>query len=551
MLDQIKPTTAATKGQLPDSLRFIVEKLEKEKELKPSSMRRILLEAGVKPEELEPWAEFDHPVEDSYGRKLAYKGDNFEIMVMSWRPGDFSAIHDHGQAQWGAVQVFGPAEHAAFRIDDDRISTLGRWQLKAGDAIGVHHDLVHQMGNPTPDTFFLTLHIYGEAAPIDNVTADARVFDLESGLIQRVDGGVFYALPANQIKRVEDGPKADFPTRLRHMIELIRRLRKMEARGVNRSGKNVDEVIADFMSARHHKKLLHCLNENTDENGRQTNSVYWRVLNEELKQAARLQNELLHEQKAEDRFHKYAELYDALICRPCLDEFMAGYLDMFSHRYDIDLAEQTVISLGCGTGLVEQYIIDQLGVDYNNLFGLDISEAMIAEAVQRIQAGVGDVLTLDPSVRMWDVAFSGLNVFQYIDHKRLEEAIRKTAAIIKPGGYFLGDFISPDHIRWYPNVVYSEDKKIISLRTPQLVESHGSVFQESEIVNISFMDEHMRVTYAGRHRRFLPPLHRVRSYFEKYFQGQVDLYDAVSLEPIPEWADSCKSTRYVVVARKE
>ncbi len=552
MIHQQTPAgKAASLEQLPTSLKYIAEKLEASRHLKPAEMRRIVLDAQVDPRDLEPWADFDHPVADSYGRKLVYKGGHFEIMVMSWRPGDFSTIHDHGYTQWGAVQVFGPAEHATFRVDDDRISTLARWRMQAGDAIGVHHDLLHQMGNPTGDTFFLTLHVYGEPENIDNVTGDARVMDLENGAIQRVDGGVFFALPPADVKRVEEGPRGDFPTRLRHMVELIRRLRRMERAGVNRSGKQLPEVIADFQSKDNRRKLLACLQANTDEEGHQTNSVYWRNLNWELKEAARLQNELMDEQRAADRFHKYAELYDALIGQPCLDDFMARYLHFVDEKYDIDFSGSSLISLGCGTGLVEQYLMDELDVPYEHLFGLDISEAMVHEAAKRIQADTGDVLTLDPSVRLWDIAYSGLNVYQYIEHKKLEEAIRKTAAIIRPGGYFIGDFITPDHIRWYPNVVYSADRRVISLRTPELIEAGGSVFQESEIINISFLDDYMRVTYAGKHRRFLPPINRVRTYFERHFRGQVDLYDAVTLEAIPEWADTCKSTRYLVVARKE
>jgi hypothetical protein len=45
-------------------------------------------------------------------------------------------------------------------------------------------------------------------------------------------------------------------------------------------------------------------------------------------------------------------------------------------------------------------------------------------------------------------------------------------------------------------------------------------------------------------------MNRIRLYFEKAFGAEVKLYDAISLKEIPEWADSCKSTRYVVVAQK-
>ncbi len=538
-------------SQLPTSLKSIAQALQHEKELKPSKVAQIIKNANVQPKDLEPWADFDHPVEDSYGRKMAYKGAHFEIMVMSWRPGDFSAIHDHGHTQWGAVQIFGPAEHATFRVEDGYISTLARWIVTPGDIVGVGHSLVHQMGNPTTDTFFLSLHVYGDIAPIESVTGDARIFDLENETIQRVDGGVFFALPENQIKRIEPGPRADFPTRLRYMVELIRRLRKMEQRGVNHSEKALQAVIDNAFSATQQKKLLYCLKSNTDEHGHENNSIYWRALNREMQETAKLQNELLGEQRAADQFHKYAELYDSLICQPCMDGFMRRYLLFFSEKYRINYADQTIISIGSGTGLVEKHLIDELGVPYDNLYGIDISEAMVREAQKRIRADVGNVLTLDPSIRMWDIAFSGLNVFHYLEHTRLQEAIEKTAAIVKPGGYFIGDFITPDHIRWYPNVMYSDDQKVISLRTPKLIEEKGSVFQESEITNISYQNGPMRVTYAGKHRRFLPPVNRIRTYFEKAFGGQVDLYDAYSLELIPEWADSCESTRYVVVAQKK
>lgn len=541
----------STIAELPSSLKYIAEKLERNRNLKPSQMRKIILEAGVKVEELKPWADFDHPVQDSYGRKLVYKGDNFEIMVMSWRPGDFSTIHDHGHTQWGAVQVFGPAEHATFRYGEGKISTLARWSMNNGDAVGVHHSLVHQMGNPTHDTFFLSLHVYGEPGDIDNVTGDARVFDLENQTIQRVDGGVFFALPLEEVKRFEEGPQPDFPTRLRHMIELIRRLRKMENQKANKSGKDLQEVVADFMSARHLPYLIHDLKEHSDTNGHHTHSAFWKILNWELKEAARLQNELLREQSADDHFHKYAALYDEVICKPCMDQFMKGYLDFFAESRHIDFSRQSVISVGCGTGLVESYMIEQLGVPYEQLFGMDLSEAMVAEAQKRIQADVGDVLTLDPSIQMWDIAYSGLNVFQYLDPKKLPDAIQKTADIIKPGGYFIGDFITTDHIRWYPNVIFSEDKKTISLRTPELVEEEGLMYQRSEIVNLQVQGEQLRITYAGKHKRYLPPVNRMRAYFEKAFGGKVELYDAISLKPIQEWADSCQSTRYLVIAQKK
>lgn len=543
-------TPANEKDSLPASLRYIVDKLEGHRELKPAEMRRIVIDAGVRQQDIEPWADFGHPPADSYGRRLIYAGPNFEIMGMSWAPGDFSAIHDHGYTQWGAVQVFGPAEHAVFRVDEGRITTLSRSRFKAGDVVGVSHSLVHQMGNPT-DEYFMTLHVYGRPSDIGNVTGDARVYDLQHEKILRVDGGVFYALPESEVKWVEEGPRPDFPTRLRHMVELARRLKRMALANVPGSEAQLQAALEDLFSARHRAQLLRCLDINVDENGHEANSVYWRILREELKEAARLQLEMQEEKRPEDRFHHYAELYDALICQPCLDDFMAGYLRFFRDQYHISFPDSSVLSIGCGTGLAERFMIDELGALHDKLFGIDISEAMIAEASRRIRAEVADILSYDSGGQQWDIIFSGLNVFHYLDFERLEEAIQRTAGLARAGGYFIGDFITPDHIRWYPNLLYSTNKEVISLRSPRLAEDKGRIFQESEIVNVDFSEGRMELNYAGKHLRFLPPLHRIRSYFERHFGGPVSLYDAKSLEPIPDWADSCKSTRYIVVAQKK
>lgn len=535
---------------LPASIEKVIAQLEQTKDLNPGKLKRIMREANIKAEDLVPWADYEHPTTDSYGRKLVYKGDQYEIMVMSWSPGDFSTIHDHGFTQWGAVQVFGPAEHATFRAAQDRIHTLARWQLDADDIIGVGHELVHQMGNNTEDQYFLTLHIYGVMEQIDSVTGDARIFDLENNTIQRVDGGVFFALPAEKVNSTIPGPKADFPTRLRHMTELTNRLLKMTDEKLAKTGKNVDQILADAFSIEHRPALLNHLEGIIDQNGHHSNSIAWKNLIQELKAAAKLQKRLDKEQGQGDHFHKYAALYDAVIGRPCLDGFMRNYLQFFVKEYDNDLKENDIISLGCGTGLVEEMLIHEMGVPAEQLYGIDISKAMVTEARKRINADQGNVLELDPEIRKWDIAFSGLNVFHYLNAEDLEEAIQKTASILKDGGFFIGDFITPDHIRWYPNAIHAANEEVVSLRTPRLIEKDGRMYQESEIVNINFMNGLMEISYAGKHQRFLPPMNRMRAYFEKAFKGKVSLYDARSLEPISDWADSCPSTRYIIIAEK-
>jgi SAM-dependent methyltransferase/predicted metal-dependent enzyme (double-stranded beta helix superfamily) len=540
--------TTVSFHELPESLKKIAIRLRESDQIRPVALRKAVLDACVQTEDLEPWADFDHPVQDSYGRKLVYKEDHFEIMVMSWQPGDFSGLHDHGFTQYGTVQVFGQAEHAVFHVEEDSIRTLARWELKPGEAISVSHSLVHQMGNNGAERF-LSLHVYGTPEQHPNITGEARVFDLQRQRIQRVDGGVFFGLNPADVVREEPGPEPDFPTLLRYLIELYRRQEKMVASGISGAAQALSETTRALQSPDLRQRLLSCLTEKSNSYGHANDSVYWKILNQELRELARLHQG--QKTAVGDSFHRYAELYDAVICQPCLDDFMSGYLRFFLQSNDVSPSNLRVLSVGCGTGLVEAYMIQALGITYDNLLGMDISPAMVAEAQRRIHAEPGDIFTYDRGIGTWQLVFSGLNVLHYLPHQRFEEAVVRLEALLEPGGWFVGDFITPDHIRWYPNVMISADKQVISLRSPQLVEHDGYLFQDSDIINITFQQGQMEVTDAGRHRRYLPPLHRVRRNFERVFGKEVYLYDAFSLNLISESADSCPSTRYVVMARKQ
>ena len=279
------------KKELPLSLQTIASHLENTREFSASMMRNIVLEAGVTIEDILPWADYNHPAEDSYGRNMIFKGPHFEIMAMSWLPGDYAAIHDHGYTQWGAVQMFGVAEHATFDIKEDTMYTSSRLIFQPGDVVGVNHDLIHQMGNKG-DTPFMSLHVYGQADVIDSVTGDARVYDLLNNKIQRVDGGVFFALAEEDIKRREDSPQPDFPTRLRHLIELSLRLLKMEAEGIPTSASQLDESLNALFSPEQAQFLNNCLRRQQAVANKKSGKIYYNILKWEVEEAATLQQQL-------------------------------------------------------------------------------------------------------------------------------------------------------------------------------------------------------------------------------------------------------------------
>lgn len=209
---------------LPASIQQLLLLVEENKgNMDPGKAKELVLQARITFEDVAPWADFSHSLMDSYGRKLIYQGDCFELMLMSWVPGDVSAIHDHGTAQWGAVKSFGEAEHAVFVQEGKILRTCSRQAFPAGSVNAVTHDLIHQMGN-VEATPFCSLHLYGTYDSQPTVTGDARIFDLWEKRIQYTDGGVFFCLPESQISHRGNEVYADYPTTLRHHAEMLKRI---------------------------------------------------------------------------------------------------------------------------------------------------------------------------------------------------------------------------------------------------------------------------------------------------------------------------------------
>lgn len=217
--------------QYPAKLQQLIRHLQAKPTLTPFQIKYLVEAAQLTAHDLMPWADFAHPVADGYGRKLVFDGGHFEIMVMSWMPGDMSAIHDHGSTQWGAVQCFGFAEHTIYHFTDNGV--LGNpiaAPYTPGMVREVDHSLIHQMGNAT-EMPFLSLHVYGCPGAKGSITGDARIFDLLENAIQYTDGGVFFCLPEAQINGREYGICGDRASvRLHHqqMGDRIRRILKTQ-----------------------------------------------------------------------------------------------------------------------------------------------------------------------------------------------------------------------------------------------------------------------------------------------------------------------------------
>lgn len=185
-----------------EKIQKLVDFLSSDKNLAPIAIKQFLMELKLAEKDLMHWADFHHPKHEGYGRKMVYQGTNYEVMVMSWMPGDFSGVHNHGYTQWGAVQVFGNASHYIYRMDAENDIKIARKEsFQSGDIAMVNNALIHQMGNQTAQPY-LSLHIYGTPDSIDDVTADSLIYEIEKNRIVKTTGGAFFMLPEEEVEHV-------------------------------------------------------------------------------------------------------------------------------------------------------------------------------------------------------------------------------------------------------------------------------------------------------------------------------------------------------------
>ncbi|MGC6483435.1 MAG: cysteine dioxygenase [Synechococcus sp.] len=213
---------------LPAKLRSLTDQLGGLQHPSKTQLLGLIDACHLTADDLEAWADRDHPATDSYGRRLAWRNRNIELMVMTWLPGDHSAIHDHGSAEWGAVQCFGEASHQSFTLEGMHLISQEHFPYSPGQIQWVNGSLIHQMGNSGSDTF-LSLHVYGTSQDCVDITAGARVFNLESACIETTNGGVFFDLPESAVLSRQDGLTAD-PDLKQEQFTLLQQRRRLAMR---------------------------------------------------------------------------------------------------------------------------------------------------------------------------------------------------------------------------------------------------------------------------------------------------------------------------------
>jgi uncharacterized NAD(P)/FAD-binding protein YdhS/mannose-6-phosphate isomerase-like protein (cupin superfamily) len=110
---------------------------------------------------------FVTPTSVGYGRKRVLKREDYEILVMTWLPGQRTGPHDHG----GCISTFkvlqGEALETRYRdCADSLVEPSIRRQMSAGDVghddTGVIHEIMNGSAEGTP---LVSLHVYAPPLP--------------------------------------------------------------------------------------------------------------------------------------------------------------------------------------------------------------------------------------------------------------------------------------------------------------------------------------------------------------------------------------------------
>jgi cysteine dioxygenase len=110
-------------------------------------------------------APFAHFGARTYQRNLMHEGPGYQALILCWRAGQRSPIHDHRGSSCGVRVLRGIATETFFdRTPDGYIYATASRQLAEGSVCGSQDDDIHQMSNlQCGGADLVTLHVYSPA----------------------------------------------------------------------------------------------------------------------------------------------------------------------------------------------------------------------------------------------------------------------------------------------------------------------------------------------------------------------------------------------------
>jgi len=153
------------------------------------------------PDNEKDWRQYCFSNDIHYTRNLIFSNDTFELMVLYWKPGQETRIHDHAASRCWASTLAGETTESVYipyYASDEKPSTdpnvcpdfilSNKAVHKVGDVGYIEDDLgVHKLGNNSCEHDAITLHLY--SPPIRELT----LFEPDKKLVSKRRPG-FYSI---------------------------------------------------------------------------------------------------------------------------------------------------------------------------------------------------------------------------------------------------------------------------------------------------------------------------------------------------------------------
>ena len=163
MSTSLKPTNSLPAGEIKDdpfSLQSLVAALESvNSALSLAQIYEWLEKTEVSTEELQPYSGFK---EGNYWRHRVCRNEFAEMLVLCWRPGQRTPIHDHNGSHGGVKICQGMLWETTFSYDPVAgLEYKSARELAPGSVTGSDVPDIHQLGNPdVSGQDLVTLHVY-------------------------------------------------------------------------------------------------------------------------------------------------------------------------------------------------------------------------------------------------------------------------------------------------------------------------------------------------------------------------------------------------------
>ncbi len=216
---------------IPEKVVKLARKIESGDMVDFSLLKEAVAGTKISPNDFEKNASFSHPPDQSYGRILLHESRRLKIFLMCWAPGDFTAIHDHGQTEWGCVVALGDFTHRVYDFVEGQLRLKSDDPFGEGEVACLTGDLIHMMGN-AGNRNIMSLHIYGSDSDNKSLAKRSRVYFPEKKKVITTNGPAFLSCPEDSILEQEYFDSVDKNALLDYLNLIKLRSEKTRQRGV-------------------------------------------------------------------------------------------------------------------------------------------------------------------------------------------------------------------------------------------------------------------------------------------------------------------------------